>query len=89
MGPAAAQKGLAGHMLPVSMKFYTRDKTLADPPKVRRDPFTWACKVCGEVGHEAFECTRAFQIDGKPAKNYRQLFDLKVVDVNGNYPGRQ
>ena len=89
LGPVAAQKGLSGYMVPVGMKFYTRNKTLADPPKVRSEPFTWACKLCNQVGHEAFECTSTFTTDGKPAKSYRQMYDLQLCDVHGIYPGRQ
>ena len=81
----ASQLNLTGQMIPIGMKFYTTGKSLVDPKRDRKTPFTYPCKVCAKVGHEAFECTESFQFEGKPAKNYRELHALKVVDKHGEY----
>ena len=79
--------GLHGHMLPVGMKFFTARKLLDDPVKVRdvNRPFTFKCKVCDKVGHEAFECDESFMVEGKPGKSYRELLRMGIVDRHGQY----
>ena len=74
---------LQGHMVPVGMRFFTPGKTLDAAPRVRTTPFPHACKLCEKVGHEAFECTEQFQFQGRPACNYRQLFQMGLLDANG------
>ena len=78
---------LQGHMLPVGMKFFSSRKLLDDPIKVREldRPFTFKCKVCDKVGHEAFECGESFMVEGKPGKSYRELLSMGVVDRHGQY----
>ena len=82
---------LKGCMLPIGMKFFNPGKMLDCPPRVRDKEFTHACKVCGLMppqvkGHEAWECTERFQVEGKPGKNYRELFSVHhVCDSHGEY----
>ena len=81
-------QALAGHMIPTSMLFYTPGKTLLDPPKQRDRPFNLPCKLCAEVGHEAFECMAGLSAPtctygSKPAVGYRKLLQLGVVNANG------
>ena len=82
---------LQGCMLPVGMKFFTPSKMLDSSPKVREKEFVHACKVCGMMppqvkGHEAWECTERFKVDGKTGKGYRELFSVhQVCDNHGEY----
>ena len=82
---------LQGCMLPVGMKFFTPGKMLDSSPKVREKEFVHACKVCGMMppqvkGHEAWECTERFKVDGKTGKGYRELFSVhQVCDNHGEY----
>ena len=88
---------LQGHMLPVGMKFYTvtphGEKLLSKPPRKRGpgEEFPFPCKVCGQPGHEAFECNEEFMWNGAPAKSFRRLHNMlaadgrPVCDQHGNY----
>ena len=85
---------LQGHMLPIGMKFYTtlrngKTKFLSDPIAVRPpgQEFKGKCKICDKfAGHEAVDCMEDFQVDGRPAKTFRQLYEIyKVVDCHGMY----
>ena len=74
--------------------FFPRRKLLNDPPKVRApgNEFKFACKLCGVVGHEAFECgadpahaTFQHVPSGKIGVSYRELFRRGIVDAEGTY----
>ena len=49
--------------------------------------FKGKCKVCDKyAGHEAVDCVETFHVEGKPAKTFRQLFEIhKVMDEHGIY----
>ena len=76
---------LKGVMVPLNA-FFGRNK-LSQAPKQRQSPFPFACKQCGTIGHEAWECETTFQVNGKPAKSSRQLYLMKpkVVDEMGMF----
>ena len=80
---AKCPQALNGHMVPVGMRFFTPGKLLDSPQKQRNTPFPHKCKLCEKVGHEAFECTEAFEYNGRPACNYRQLFQMGLLDPHG------
>ena len=76
---------LRGVMVPLNAHF-AKNK-LSQAPKQRQSPFPFACKQCGTIGHEAWECETTFQVNGKPAKSSRQLYLMKpkVVDESGRF----
>ena len=76
---------LRGVMVPLNAHF-AKNK-LSQAPKQRQSPFPFACKQCGTIGHEAWECETTFQVHGKPAKSSRQLYQMtpKVVDEMGMF----
>jgi len=76
---------LQGAMVPFGMTFYRKFKTLTDPLKVRDTPFEWPCKLCGTIGHEAFECEGEFQEKGKRHLSFRECFRRELCDKHGMY----
>ena len=85
---ARCPPALRGKMIPAKAHFGAPGKSLDDKKKDRgTDPFPYACKQCGVVGHEAFECESSFQINGVPALSSRQLYKMvpPVVDKTGKF----
>ena len=83
---------LRGVMVPAPRQMRFRfGKTLQDPP---RQPVQGMgpslCRVCWKmpphcaVSHEAFSCEENFDVGGVPAKGYRQLHRMGLLDAAGD-----
>ena len=84
---------LRGVMVPLQgqMRFGKLGKSLRDPPKPPNLSFAPApCKQCWRMppqcatSHEAFSCEEVFDINGVPAKGFRQLFQMGLLDDKGD-----
>jgi len=84
---------LRGVLIPLQgqMRFGRPGKSLRDPPKPPNPSFAPApCKQCWRMppqcatSHEAFSCEEVFDINGVPAKGFRQLFQMGLLDDKGD-----
>ena len=83
---------LRGVMVPAPRQMRFRfGKTLQDPPKQPLPGMGPSlCRVCWKmpphcaVSHEAFSCEENFDVGGVPAKGYRQLHRMGLLDASGD-----
>ena len=82
---------LRGLLVPAPRQMRFRfGKTLQDAPKPPMPGMQPSlCRVCWKmppqcaVSHEAFTCEENFDVGGVPAKSYRQLHRMGLLDAEG------